>query len=193
MAGCASMSRRNLDAALAALVWPRATARLRLRPLTVEDAAAASLYRCDPEVTRYLRHGRLTPEQVVERHRDRVRRMQPGAPDPMLALAIEDATGMVGDCMLELAPPGEPDADLPWTGRIGYSLAPSAQGQGYATEVARELVAIARQLGLAELRATTRPANAASQRVLARAGFTRTGPPPDDISWLFHRRLSEAD
>lgn len=162
------------------LAWPRHTERLVLRPITMEDVDVAATYRGDPQVTRHLRHGCLTREQVVERHRERVRRMAPGAPDPMLGLAIEREGRMVGDCMLDLC-----RDEAGWYGRIGYALVRSAQGRGFGTDVARELVAIARELRLPRVVATTRPANIASQRVLGRAGLTLLPGRGDAISLLF--------
>lgn len=58
---------------------------------------------------------------------------------------------------------------------IGYGLAPSARGDGYAAEAARALVVLARQQGLARIVADTDEDNIASQRTLERAGFTQTG------------------
>jgi RimJ/RimL family protein N-acetyltransferase len=67
---------------------------------------------------------------------------------------------------------GAPDED----GRVevGYDLAESARGQGYATEALRALSdwALARD-DVRSLCATIEPDNAASQRVIARAGFVR--------------------
>lgn len=59
---------------------------------------------------------------------------------------------------------------------IGYDLAASARGQGYATEGVRLVVALA--LADPEIRwvlARTEPANEASQAVLLRVGFVMDG------------------
>ena len=58
---------------------------------------------------------------------------------------------------------------------IGYGIAPSARGNGYAAEAVRALVALAGRLGLSRVVAGTDADNAASQRTLERAGFSRTG------------------
>lgn len=55
---------------------------------------------------------------------------------------------------------------------IGYGLAPSARGNGYAAEAARALVALARRHGLLRVLADTDDGNVASRRTLERAGFT---------------------
>jgi RimJ/RimL family protein N-acetyltransferase len=54
---------------------------------------------------------------------------------------------------------------------IGYGLAPSARGHGYAAEAVVAIVAIAAEHGLAEVIADTTPDNVASQRTLLNAGF----------------------
>ena len=54
---------------------------------------------------------------------------------------------------------------------IGYGLAPSARGHGYAAEAVRALLAIATGHGLSSVRADTTPGNIASQRTLLKAGF----------------------
>lgn len=60
-------------------------------------------------------------------------------------------------------------------GEIGYGLAPSARGHGYAAEAARSLVALAREHGLTRVVADTDKANIASRRTLEHAGFTQIG------------------
>ena len=60
--------------------------------------------------------------------------------------------------------------------RIGYGLAESARGHGYATEAVRALLAWARgQDGLTCVLADTTRSNVASQKVMERAGMHRIG------------------
>jgi ribosomal-protein-alanine N-acetyltransferase len=63
------------------------------------------------------------------------------------------------------------------TARLGYRVAERVAGRGVATATVRELcrMATARH-GLRTLRAATSHDNAASQKVLARAGFVPVGP-----------------
>ncbi|MFH8976053.1 GNAT family N-acetyltransferase [Streptomyces sp. NPDC017890] len=59
---------------------------------------------------------------------------------------------------------------------LGYRIAERAAGRGLATRAVREVCALAaRGYGLTALRAATTPENAASQAVLVRTGFVRTG------------------
>jgi RimJ/RimL family protein N-acetyltransferase len=56
---------------------------------------------------------------------------------------------------------------------IGYGLAPSARGNGYAAEALTALVRFASTQSVTVVRADTDLDNIASQRTLERAGFTR--------------------
>lgn len=72
-----------------------------------------------------------------------------------------------------------PDTD--GTVEIGYRVLPDRRRQGLATEIARALLAWAREQGAVRCLASTIPDNAASQAVLARLGFVRTGEQMDEI------------
>jgi [ribosomal protein S5]-alanine N-acetyltransferase len=75
---------------------------------------------------------------------------------------------------------GRPDED----GRVevGYRVTPDHQRQGVATEVVRALFDWAnREHGITRFRAATAPDNVASQAVLARFGFRRTGVQMDEL------------
>lgn len=73
------------------------------------------------------------------------------------------------------------DDDMPFTGvEIGWRLARSAWGQGYATEAARAALAYGFDvLELPEILAVTTAANLRSQAVMRRIGMTRD--PADDF------------
>jgi ribosomal-protein-alanine N-acetyltransferase len=59
---------------------------------------------------------------------------------------------------------------------VGYRLAEEVTGRGLATSVLRQLCRLAaEQCGLTTLNAKVRDDNAASRRVLEKAGFVRTG------------------
>ena len=55
---------------------------------------------------------------------------------------------------------------------IGFGLAPSARGEGYAVESVAALLKVAAERGLERVLADIDRANVASQRTLERAGFT---------------------
>ena len=58
---------------------------------------------------------------------------------------------------------------------IGYGLAPSARGHGYAAEAVAGLLSVAKYHGLAKVIAETTLGNITSQRTLIRAGFRLVG------------------
>jgi RimJ/RimL family protein N-acetyltransferase len=67
---------------------------------------------------------------------------------------------------------------------IGYFVLPHARGRGVATTIARMLAEHAFSLGIERVAAYVNVGNTASERVVARAGFTREGvvrsmPKPD--------------
>ncbi|WP_042421278.1 GNAT family N-acetyltransferase [Streptacidiphilus anmyonensis] len=63
------------------------------------------------------------------------------------------------------------------TANLGYRVAQHVAGRGVATATVLELCRLAAaRHGLRSLRAATSHANAASQKVLAKAGFVPTGP-----------------
>jgi RimJ/RimL family protein N-acetyltransferase len=63
---------------------------------------------------------------------------------------------------------GQPDGGCV---EIGYGLAPSARGHGYAAEAVIALLTVAADHGLSRVIADTTPDNIASQRTLIRARF----------------------
>ena len=75
-----------------------------------------------------------------------------------------------------------PDAE--GTVEIGYRVVPSWQGRGLATELARGLLEWARRSGAVRCLASTAPGNAASQAVLGKLGFVRTGEAMDERDGL---------
>ncbi len=143
------------------------TPRLRLRPLRPDDLTAlhAAVY-ADPAVTWDGRaHGLDEAREALAgklRHHEE---------HGFGALAVEDREdgallGWAGLQHLE----GGPEVEL------GYYLGRRAWGRGLATELARALVAHGfDELGLERIVAVVRPDNAASRRVLAKAGLHPAG------------------
>jgi RimJ/RimL family protein N-acetyltransferase len=73
---------------------------------------------------------------------------------------------------------------------IGYGLAPSARGHGYAAEAVIALLTVAADHGLSRVIADTTLDNIASQRTLIRAGFRRVR---SDAELHHYEVLLEAD
>lgn len=132
------------------------TARLGLRPLLPEDAPAIAEGLSDWQVTRWL----AAPPWPYRLSDAEEYVASPMAVDSRAILAGDNLVGVIGLAENEL----------------GYWLARSAWGRGYATEAGRAIVdaAFARG-GWTELSSGHQVANLASGRVLAKLGFRPIG------------------
>ena len=82
-------------------------------------------------------------------------------------------------------------ADCEGCVEIGYSLAPSARGQGIGTAAVAAFVRrLAEEPGIRRLTAVTGAQNTASRRLLERQGFHLTGPLPGTDEVRYTRNLS---
>lgn len=87
---------------------------------------------------------------------------------------IVEADEIVGMCSV-IRPPSEGVI------HIGYGIAPSRQGRGFAGHAVADIVAWARRTsGVQAITAETSPSNEPSRRVLARNGFVQVGERIDD-------------
>jgi [ribosomal protein S5]-alanine N-acetyltransferase len=141
------------------------TARLRGRRLVEQDGAALLALRRDPAVAAWL--GAPPPaDQLNERLaalQDHWRRHDYG-----LWILHKRADGAFAGYV------GLQQATIEGVAEIEllYALCPACWGRGLASEAARHVVRLAfGHLGLASLIAYTLPANHASRRVMAQAGF----------------------
>jgi aminoglycoside 6'-N-acetyltransferase len=132
----------------------------------MDDVDAMWSYRRLPEVCRFLSHGPLTREEVVTRVEGRLSGVDPTPGRLVRGVAIIVDGEVVGDAMLRVQA-DDAGHDALW---IGYALHPSIAGRGVATEVAREMVVVAGELGM-PVWADAQVDNAASRRVLEKAGF----------------------
>ena len=150
---------------------PRQTARLTLRPLTMDDADDLAERRSDPGTAEFQA---WTLPYTLERAKSLIEDVN-GHPWPtpgewhQLAV-VETASGrIVGDATFFLAEHGH-------TAEIGYTLHAWARGRGYATEAAAALIDhLVDEIGVHRLEASTHPENVASNRVLERLGFSLEG------------------
>ena len=145
---------------------PIETERVRLRRLRADDAVALQTYRSDPEVARYqswvtFSHAEaeaLIVEQESVFFAAENRWCQ-------FAIARLDDDRLLGDIGLYTGTLG--------TALLGFTLAPSAQGHGYAFEAVSALLATlhAERPDL-EIVAITDARNAPAIALLLRLGFT---------------------
>jgi RimJ/RimL family protein N-acetyltransferase len=145
---------------------PIVTERLELRRSVPEDADEISAYRSDPNVNRYQGWDRTDPDGVRAEIGEMAARA-PGDPGWVQFSVFERETGhLVGDVGISPAE-GEPGVV-----RIGYTIAPSFQGHGYATEAVGALVDyVFERLGAEVVRAHASGANVPSHRVAEKVGM----------------------
>ena len=144
------------------------TARLRLRPWRDSDIAPFVELGRDPEVMRYF-PTLLTPEASTEGV-ERIRRHFEAVGWGLFAVEVKGGAEFAGFCGLQHVP-----FDTAFTPavEIGWRLARTAWGHGYATEAARACLDFARDtLRLPEVVAMVVPDNARSIAVMQRLGMT---------------------
>jgi ribosomal-protein-alanine N-acetyltransferase len=143
------------------------TARLHLRPFTAADHEAIHAVYSDPEVMRYVGHG---AHQTMAETANALRiygEVLARRGYSFLAVTEREGGALVGDGGLHPLGGEGPDVEL------GYTLARSAWGRGYATELGRVLIDYAfGELGAPRVVAQVEPANTASRHVLAKLGMT---------------------
>ena len=149
------------------IALPIHTARLTLRDFVPGDFDAIHAYASDSDVTRFMFHGVRTPEDT----RDYLNRMLASQSETPrltweLAVVLTSANRLIGACDLTCDASGEGD--------LGFIFSKDVWGLGYATEAARAMVRAGfEQLGLMRIFSTCDVDNAASARVLDKAGLTR--------------------
>ena len=138
------------------------TARLILKPITLEDAPAVFVWASDPEVNRYMSYP--------------------------LHKSIEDTRAWIASLtpdMLEFGFYRKDDGQLIGTGGVGknedgvhtlgYNLRRDAWGHGYATEAAQAMLAWAyHSLGVRDFAVNHAVLNTASGNVARKCGFQLT-------------------
>jgi len=143
------------------------TPRLRLRRSEPRDAEEISAYRSDPEVRAHQGWDRTDPDHVRLEIEEMLRRV-PGGSGGWVQFTVETLADdrLVGDVGLRVA------EDEPGVVMVGYTMAPAAQGKGYATEAVGALVDYAFDtLGADVARAYADAANAPSVRVGEKVGL----------------------
>lgn len=144
------------------------TPRLRLRRLRMSDAGVLGLYASDPRVARMtttIPH----PYPPGSAEAFVARSLSPAATETVWAMDTggDDENGLVGLIGLRPGSAG--------TAEIGYWVAPAFWRTGYASEAVEALVGAASDIGLGALQAQVFQDNAASAKVLTRAGFAYVG------------------
>jgi RimJ/RimL family protein N-acetyltransferase len=157
--------------AIADVTWPIHTERLVLRRVRPDDVDRLLEFRNKPDVYRWLLKTEVTPEELRaawlrtltdERDLSSVAELD-GVLIGTASLSIHDGLGQ--DSHEELT---DAEADL------GYMLDPAYAGQGFGTEIARELLRISFEVvGVRRATAGCFADNIASVRVLEKIGMRR--------------------
>jgi aminoglycoside 6'-N-acetyltransferase len=147
------------------------TARLRLDPVTVENAGALWAVLQQPDLRTYQDLPSLNAVSFTELVSRRPKRLHPGASGRFEWLIhVAGVRKPVGWVSLRVA-----DRDLA-TGEIGYSIVREARGKGVATEAVRALLIEAfEEAALSRINAYCVPENVPSRRLLERLGFSYDG------------------
>jgi RimJ/RimL family protein N-acetyltransferase len=147
------------------------TARLVLRPWSVDDAADALAVFGDETVTRWLAPAVTRVPDV-----DDMRRLiggwlttPPPSPAGRWAVTTRADDALVGAVALLPLPPEDEDLE------IGWQLAPTAWGHGYAAEAGHAVAAHAFGHGVEELFAVVRPRNTRAARTATSIGMEWVG------------------
>jgi ribosomal-protein-alanine N-acetyltransferase len=158
------------------------TARLRLVPCSVAAAQAAT---GDRAALERLLGVRVPVEWPAEDLRDFL---------PVYARIVDEQTALEGWGIWLMLQPAEQSLigdigfkglpDETGTAEIGYSVLPAFQRRGYASEAAQALVAWGlAQPGVRRIVANCHDHNAASIRVLEKAGLRQTGRDRNELTW----------
>ena len=157
--------------------FPITTERLTLRRFTSEDLPAFYAYQRLPETARYLLNGpRSYTECMVRIGQFADAPFEEPGHWASFAVELSTAPGLIGQIALKWGSGGreDPPGPLERVGEIGWTLAPQAQGRGYATEAARAVLTLATgTLGFRRIEARLDARNHASAAICERLGMQR--------------------
>ncbi len=148
---------------------PLRTSRLLLRTMTGEDVDDIHAYQSRAEVCRYLMWEPRTRDEVAEKVAEYSNAIALRGDGDYWQLAVERASDpgrVIGDVFFTIK------SGANATGEIGWTLHPDQGGQGYMTEAASAVLAIAfDEIGLHRVLADLDPRNVASVALCKRLGM----------------------
>jgi len=162
---------------------PLETPRLHMRLWRIEDAPAALHIYSDPEVMHFLggpTPGSGTPvksvDEMCERLKKMIDRTATFAPGLGLWATFEKATGQLVGCILLKPLPGPNNKGYAEEIEVGWHLARSAWGRGFATEGGRAMLRHAFDtVNLSIVHAVVYPENTRSVAVMHRLQMRSQG------------------
>jgi [ribosomal protein S5]-alanine N-acetyltransferase len=144
--------------------------RVRLRPLRADDADALFAVHSDARVMRYWSHAPWTERAQAAARLAQLENDRRDSEFYQWAITVDGDDELVGTVSVFALNRAQFRAD------VGYALAASVWGRGYATEALKLAVDFAfGTLGLRRLEADIDPRNEASCRLVERLGFRREG------------------
>jgi RimJ/RimL family protein N-acetyltransferase len=159
-----------------AALLPRRTVRLVLRPFRHGDEADVLAYRSSPDVVRYMPAEPLHASGASAFIAERSAATAIEADEDRIILAVEHDGRVIGDVLIKAGQLADRQAEIGWAFNPGY------HGRGFATEAARELLALAfAGLGMHRVWAQLDPRNVASARLCERLGMRREAYFREDI------------
>jgi RimJ/RimL family protein N-acetyltransferase len=143
---------------------PLETERLRLCPFMPADADDLFRVYSDPLVMRYISRGVRSREETITALADQIEHWRQHG-FGMWALREKRSDDFIGRCGLRVL-------DRTQEVEVGYTLARSAWGKGYATEAARQALSFGfEEAGLERIVAVAQPENVASRHVMEKLGM----------------------
>lgn len=146
------------------------TERLILRPFTENDLEAFAAYRSDPEVARYQGWDAPYSMENALIFFQFLKNLRPGIPGEWYQIAVEhkEQGRIIGDLAFHITREDARQAEF------GVTFDRAYQGQGYALEALRRLLAYAfDELGLHRVFSRLDARNIASDRLMQRLGMRR--------------------
>jgi len=146
------------------------TSRLRLRPLSLDDAPAVFEIHADPQTVEYWGHDLMSQVgQAEELIRGNIEWVESGS-SYYWAIEWRDRAGLIGTCTLFKLDQQNRHAE------VGYILNRAFWGRGLMSEALSAMIDYAfNTLDLHRLEADTDPRNLASLALLEKFGFKREG------------------
>jgi len=151
---------------------PMETARLVIRSFTLQDAPALhERVFGDDEAMRFIPRGASTSVERTRGSIERFIRHEREHGFGLWAVELKETGELIGDAGLFLVQGIGPEVE------VAYHLGKAWWNQGYATEAATACLRFGfKECGLTEIIAICFPEQAASRRVMEKAGMTYVGP-----------------
>jgi RimJ/RimL family protein N-acetyltransferase len=145
---------------------------ITLDPLQVDDAPEMALVLSDPELYRVIGGSPPTEDELRERYEHLVVGHSADGREDWLNWVVR-VDGATAGYVQATVQDGRRAA-------VAWVIGSAWQGQGVATEAARQMLALLRERGVTEVEAYVAPGHTPSERVAERIGLVATGEHDDE-------------